>query len=172
MQNIFNIAKNKYNKIYLIFNLKIMKVLFLKHVVNVWKPGEIKEVKAGYASNMLIPQWLAIELTEKVEKEYKEKQKKEEKHRQLLIENRHKIVDELNGEKFEFIMKSGANNKIYGWIWEKDIIQAIKKKFKINLTKKHINMPDWHIKKAWESQIYIKLWKDAMAKITIILKSE
>lgn len=149
-----------------------MRVLFLKHVVNVWKPGEVKEVKSGYASNMLIPQWLAIEYTAEVERREKEKQKKEEKNRQILIENRHKIVEQLTNQKFDFILKTWANWKVYWAIGEKDIIAIIKKKFKIELTKKHIDMPDWHVKKLWESQIYIKLGKDAMAKIIVNLKSE
>ena len=41
-----------------------MRVLFLKHVINVGKPWEIKEVKPGYAANMLFPQLLALELTQ------------------------------------------------------------------------------------------------------------
>ena len=133
-----------------------MRVLFLKHVVNVGKPWEIKEVKAWYASNMLIPQGLA----------------KEEKNRQMLIEDRHKIIEQLTNQKFDFVAKTWVNQKVYGWIWEKDIIAIIKKKFKIELTKKHIEMPDWHIKKIWESIVYVKLWKDAMAKIFVNLKSE
>lgn len=149
-----------------------MRVLFLKHVVNVWKVWDIKEVKSGYAANMLIPQWLAIELTPEVEKQYKEKQKREEKHRQMLIEDRHKIVEQLNWQKLDFIVRTWANSKVYGWIWEKDIISMIKRKFKIELTKKHIDLPDWHIKKIWETQIYVKLWKDAIAKLFVTLKEE
>ena len=148
-----------------------MKVLFLKHVINVGKPWEIKEVKSGYASNMLIPQGLAVEFTKEVEKRYKEKQYREEKNRQTLIENKHEIIEKLNLQKFEFSLKTWANGKFYGGIWEKDIIEAIKKRFKIELTKKHIEMPDGHIKKFWESQIYIKLG-DSMAKIFVILNKE
>ena len=98
-----------------------MKVLFLKHVVNVWKAWEIKEVKAGYASNMLIPQGLAVELTPEVEKQYRDKQKKEEKHRQMLIEDRHKIVEQITWKSLEFTLKTWTNNKVYWWIWEKEI---------------------------------------------------
>ena len=149
-----------------------MRVLFLKHVVNVGKPWEIKEVKAWYASNMLIPQGLAIEYTAEVEKQQKQKKKIEENNRQMLIEDRHKIIEQLTNQKFDFVAKTWVNQKVYGWIWEKDIIAIIKKKFKIELTKKHIEMPDWHIKKIWESIVYVKLWKDAMAKIFVNLKSE
>lgn len=149
-----------------------MKVLFLKHVINVGKPWEIKEVKPGYAANMLFPQWLAIELTPETEKKYKEKLKKEEKHRMELIENRHEISESLNHKKLEFILKTWTNHKVYGWIWEKDIIDEVKKKFKIELSKKHIDMPDGHLKKLGEHIIYIKLWKDAMAKVFIVLNEE
>jgi len=149
-----------------------MKVLFLKHVINVWKPGDIKEVKPGYAANMLFPKWFAIELTAAAEKKHKDKLKREENHKRELIENRHKISEKLNWTKLEFTLKTWSNHKVYGWIWEKDIIAEIKKKLKIELSKKHIEMPDGHIKKLWENQIFIKLWKDAMAKVFIIVNEE
>ncbi len=149
-----------------------MKVLFLKHVINVWKQWEIKEVKPGYAANMLFPKGLAIELTPEAESRHKAKLKREEAHKRELIENRHKISETLNGQKLEFALKTWANDKVYWGIWEKDIIREIKKKFKIDLTKKHIDMPDGHIKKLWENQIFVKLWKDAMAKVFIIIKKQ
>ena len=55
-------------------------------------------------------------------------------------------------------------------IAEKDIIQAVKKKFQIELQKKHIVMYDWHLKKLWTHTVYIKLWEDSMAKINVIVK--
>lgn len=149
-----------------------MKVLFLKHVVNVWKEWDIKEVKPGYAMNMLFPKWLAIELTPEVEKKYKDKLKKDEAHKRELIEDRHNISEKLNWQKLDFKLKTWANQKVFWAIWEKDIIAEIKKKFKIELSKKHIDLPDWHIKKLWESQIYVKLGKDAMAKLFITISGE
>lgn len=149
-----------------------MKVLFLEHVVNVAKPWEIKEVKSGYAQNMLFPKKYAVELTPQVEKEMKAKKQKDEKHRMELIANRHKIAEEINWTKLDFKLKTWWWNKVYGWIWEKDIIREIKKKFKIELTKKHIELPEGHLKKLWAKDIYIKLWKDAMAKVNINIKGE
>jgi large subunit ribosomal protein L9 len=149
-----------------------MKVLFLKHVVNVWKEWEIKEVKPGYAANLLFPQGLAIELTPDAEKKYKDKLKREEIHKRELIENRHNLSEKLNWQKLVFTLKTWANHKVYWGIWEKDVISEIKKKFKIELSKKHIYLPDGHLKKLWESQIYIKLWKDAMAKLFITINEE
>jgi large subunit ribosomal protein L9 len=83
-----------------------MKVYFLQNVVHVAKAGEIKEVKPGYAQNMLFPKKLAIELTSQLEKELKEKELKEEKHKRELIENRHKIAETLNNQKFLFKLKT------------------------------------------------------------------
>ena len=149
-----------------------MKVLFLENVVHVAKKGDIKEVKPGYAQNMLFPKKLAVELTPALEKQIKEKQRRQEAHKRELIENRHNIVEKLNNEKLEFKLKADSLWKVFWWIWEKDIIREIKKKFKLELTKKHIDLPDWHIKKLGESQVFIKLWKDAMAKMLVIVTKE
>ena len=149
-----------------------MKVLFLENVVHVAKKGEIKEVKPGYAQNMLFPKKLAVELTPQVEKEMKQKAKREDAHRRELIENRHHISEELNHKKLVFKLKTDNSWKVFGWIGEKDIIREVKKKFKLELTKKHIDMPAGHIKKVWESEVFIKLGKDAMAKMFITIESE
>jgi len=149
-----------------------MKVLFLEHVINVWKKWEIKEVKAWYASNMLFPKKLAIELTPEQEKKHKMELNKEDRHRRELIENRHNLSDILNGKKLTFSVKTWPNGKVFGGIWEKDIIEEVKKNFKIELSKKHINLPDGHIKKLWEHQVFVKLWKDAMAKMTVNVEKE
>ncbi len=149
-----------------------MKVLFKKLVVNVGHPWDIKEVKPWYAQNCLFPQGLAVELTPAVEKQMKQQLRSEDKHKRELIENRHKITEELNGKELSFFLKTAKNGKVFWWIGEKDIIREIKKHFKIDLAKKHIELQSGHIKKLWETFIYIKLWKDAMAKITAKVESK
>ena len=149
-----------------------MKVIFLQNVLHVAKAWDIKEVKPGYAQNMLFPKKLATELTPEVEKSMKNKQKKDDAHRRELLENRHNIAEGLTWKKLVFKLRTWVNWKVYGWIWEKDIISEVKKKFKIELTKKHIDMPDGHLKKLWENIIYIKVWKDAMAKVAVFIEAE
>lgn len=147
-----------------------MKVLFKKHVVNVWKVWEIKEVKPGYAQNFLLPQGHAVEVTDAVLKKMKQAGQKDEAHRRDLISGRHEIVEKLNGKSLQFSLTSWENGKVYGGIGEKDIISEIKKLYKIELSKKHISLMDGHLKKLWEHDVYIKLWKDAMAKMKVELK--
>jgi len=149
-----------------------MKVLFLENVLHVGKKWDIKEVKVGFAQNMLFPKKLAVELTEKVEKQMKDKIKKEDSHRRELIENRHNIAEKLNWKKLEFKLKTDWKQKVFGWIWEKDILREVKKQFKLDLTKKHIDLPGGHVKKLGESQVFIKLGKDAMAKMFVIITAE
>jgi large subunit ribosomal protein L9 len=149
-----------------------MKVIFLENVLHVAKAWEIKEVKPGYAQNMLFPKNLAKELTPAVEKSYKDQLKKVDAHRIEMIENRHNITDLLNGQILEFTLKTGSNDKVYGAIWEKEIIKAIFKKCRVELTKKHILLSSGHLKSLWETAVYIKLWKDAQAKIKVVIKPE
>lgn len=147
-----------------------MKILFLQNVVNVWKVWEIKEVKDWYAQNFLLPKWLWKRLTPEDEKKLEAQRKKDEAHRIELIENRHKIVDTISWAEFVFKLKVWANWKAFWSIAEKDIIEAIDKKFSIKLQKSHIDMVDGHIKKLWSKFVYVKLWEDSIAKITIIVE--
>jgi len=148
-----------------------MKVLLLENVLHIWKAWEIKDVKPGFAANMLFPKKLAVEFTKEEEKKYKQKLQSQERHRRELIEKKHEIIEKLNNQKFEFELKWNKESwKVFWWVWEKDLIQSIYKKFKIQLTKKNIYLPDWHLKKVWEHTVFVKITEKEMAKIFVILK--
>lgn len=146
-----------------------MKVLFLQLVPNVGHTWEIKEISDSYARNFLIPKWLAKKLTPEEEKKLEKDKKAEEEARRNLVENRHKIIETLNGKTLIFKAKTLENGKMFWWIKEQDILQKISKDFDIHLEKKHIDMIDGHIKKIWKKDIYIKLW-EIMAKVMIIVE--
>jgi len=147
-----------------------MKVLFLKLVPNVWHVWEIKEISDSYARNFLIPKWFVKKLDKIDEEKIKKEEKKKEEARRNLINNRNKIIELLNGKTLTFKAKTLDNWKMFGWIWEHEIIEKIKKNFNIKLEKKHIDMMDGHIKKLGKKDIYIKLSSDSIAKITIIVE--
>lgn len=146
-----------------------MKVFFLKLVPNVGHIWEVKEVSDSYARNFLIPKWFAKKIDANEEKRLKEESKKIEEKRRTLIEDKHKIIEKLNWKTIIFKAQTLDNWKMFWWIKESDIIKQVKVNFDIELDKKHINMPNWHIKKIWNQDIYIKLW-DVMAKINIIVE--
>ncbi len=147
-----------------------MKVLFLKLVPNVWHVWEIKEVSDSYARNFLIPKGFAKKLDNELEKKLLGEEKKKEDARRNLVENKHKIIDELNWKTLVFKAKTLDNWKMFWWIWEHEIIEKIEKNFKVKLEKKHIELMDWHIKKLWKKDVYVKLSPESMAKLTVIVE--
>ena len=52
-------------------------------------------------------------------KKIKRKIKKEDKHNRELIENRHKIAEELNWKTLDFKLKTGANGKVLVELWKR-----------------------------------------------------
>ena len=148
-----------------------MKVLFLKNVVNVWKIWDIKEVSDWYAINYLLPNKFVKKLTLEDEKNIVQEQKRKEQKRREILENKQEIFLKLEKKELNFKVKVWNNQKVFWSIWEKDILKKIKKDFNIELQKKHIDMwNDWHIKKLWKRDIYVKLWPDNIAKLTINVK--
>lgn len=143
-----------------------MKVLFLQHVINVWKVWEIKEVNDSYARNFLIPKKYAKQFTKEDEKNLELKKKKIEKNRINKVENRHELWEKLNWKTFTLILSKGTG-KLFWSVTEKEIIEILKKEEKLDFTKWEIVMESGHIKKTWKHDVFVKLWAWEMAKIII-----
>lgn len=148
------------------------KVLLLERVPNLWKQGEVVEVKDWYFSNFILPKKLWRIVTDNDIKNIEENKKKDQARKVELIEKRHEIAETLNWKELTFKMKS-KSWKIFWSIWEKEVIKEVKNKFWFELEKKHIDFwPDWHIKKLENRDVSIKLWSDVFCRVKILIKQD
>jgi len=149
-----------------------MKVIFLEHVIHVWKKGEIKEVSSGYASNFLFPKNLAKPYSEQIKKQLQQHEQKKESDRRMLLGGRQEMLDELEGKIFEFSLKTNGS-KVYGSVTSKDIAEHISKKYHFPLSKKHIDFLGNHSKltSLWKHDIYIDLGENFAVKAQISIIS-
>lgn len=149
-----------------------MKVIFLEHVINVGKKGEIKEVSSGYASNFLFPKNLAKPFTDNVEKTLKAQEQKKESERRMLLWWKQEMIDALEGKVFEFFLKA-SGSKVYGSITPKEVAEYIAKRYHFPLSKKHIDFWWGHsnLKTLWNHDIYVDLWENYAVKAVVSIKA-
>jgi len=145
-----------------------MKVIFLEHVLHVWKKWDIKEVSSWYASNFLFPKNLAKPYTKQVEENINKSEQKKEAERRILLWNKQELVDTLVWEIFPFTLK-WSWNKVYGSILPKDIAEYISKKYRIPVSKKHIDLWGLHsaLKTLWKHDIYVNFGENYAAKAVV-----
>ncbi len=104
-----------------------MKVILIKDVKGVGRKGDIKNVKDGFAENMLIPKGYAVCAT-------KEHIQKNDTERHFHKENDEKIksafsshLHTLQKEGISFTLKTNEQNVLFKAIHPKDIDASIRK---------------------------------------------
>ena len=104
-----------------------MKIIFLQDVPGSGKAGEIKEVKDGFARNMLFPKGLAIEATKNNLNLLQQKKASVQHKKDLEREAAEKIAADINDKTFKITVRAGEGGKLFGSVTAKDIAASLKK---------------------------------------------
>ncbi len=102
-----------------------MKVIFLTDVKGQGKKNEIKEVSNGYAQNFLIKKGLAIKATDSNIGKVSKKVNEEALEESLLVKDLEDVKRKLEKELFEFKIKTGEQDRVFGTVSIKQIKEAI-----------------------------------------------
>lgn len=132
-----------------------MKVILLQDVPKIGKKYEVKEVSPGYASNFLFPKKLAENATPDAIVKIKEKQKE---HFDQLKVQEELLKNNFSGLKNKTVIIKGKKNDeghLYAKIHEKEIYQALKEQFRIDLPDDSIKLEE-PINKVGEHEIKIQ----------------
>ena len=144
-----------------------MKIILIKDVKKQGKSGDILEVKDGYG-NFLINKGDAVLATSnsvnRLDRENKEKEENENK----LIKECQILKNKLENLKTSFKVKTGDNDRVFGSVSAKQIVEELKNKG-YNIDKKliKINNP---ISSLGFHNVDIELHKKVKATIKIELK--
>lgn len=143
-----------------------MKVILIKDVKKQGKSGDILNVKDGYGT-FLINKGDAVMATsnsmDRLDKENKEKEKNEK----ILIKKCEEIKKKLESQKISFKVKTGNQDKVFGSISPKQILEELKNKG-YQIDKKQIKI-DGNISTLGYHNVLIELHKNVVANIKIEL---
>lgn len=149
-----------------------MKVVLLKEVKKLGNSGAITTVADGYARNFLFPQGLAMPFNSpKAQKilmgVIAQKQKKQKNESQTA-----KFINQSKDLTLVFSAKATKTGKLYSGIGKVAIIQAIAKKYLLDLKEKNLVL-EHDLKAIGEFLVPIKINEQTLTiKINIIKENE
>lgn len=148
-----------------------MEVILLKEVSHLGNPGDVVNVKNGYANNYLLPQKLvvrktpkALEILEKQQEEFAAQIEEKKKFYQDMIDKVEKI------SKIVLLIKASKEGKTFGTITNKDIQKFLKTNHELELERKNIIVRN-QIKTLGSYDIDIFFNKDFSTKLIVELKN-
>lgn len=146
-----------------------MKVVLLQDVKSLGKKDDIVTVNDGYARNYLLPRKLGVEATAASLNNLKLQQENAAFLAAEQLKSAQELASRIGSVKLEMSVKVGGNGKLFGALSSKEIADAMKQQFGIELDKKKIIL-DEPIKEVGERIVEVKLHKDVLAKLNLNVK--
>ncbi len=143
-----------------------MKVILKQDVKGQGKKGDLINVSDGYARNFLLPKGLAIEANKQAMNDLEGKRGSEEYHRNLEEEKARNIAERMKEITVKLSAKAGAGGKLFGSITSKDVAEALKAQFNIDIDKRKFELKDG-IKNCGETEVTVRLYPQITGKFKV-----
>ncbi len=146
-----------------------MKIVLLQSVRGLGDPGDIVNVKSGYARNYLIPQDMAIYATKNNIVQIENRIEKAKEIEATRVKKLKVVAEKLNKLSLKFELQSGEEDKLFGSVTNQMIAdQLLENGYTIERKDIIINEP---IKTLGNHYVNIYLHKDVDAKVKIKVKA-
>lgn len=143
-----------------------MKVILLQDVKSLGKKDAIVEVSDGYGQNYLIPRKLAVVANAGNMNEVKQRKESLDNKARKELEAAKEYAAKLQDKTVTISAKVGENGKLFGAVSNKDIQDALKAQYNVDIDKKKIVLTE-PIKNVGTHIVEIKLHSGVSVKITV-----
>ena len=142
-----------------------MKVILKQDIKGVGKKDQIIN---GYARNYLFPKNLAVPADQGNMNNLKAKQESVQYRKGEDLKEAKQIAEKMKSITLKIAVKAGENGKLFGGVTSKEIAEALKKDYNIEIDKKKILLSET-IKVAGVTNVDIKLNEGVMAKLKVMV---
>lgn len=143
-----------------------MKVILLQDVKSLGKRGDTVKVSDGYARNYILPKKIGVEATSKNLNGLKLQKEREEKAAAQKLAAAQEMAADLSNKKITVTMKKGQGDRVFGSVSAKEIAQAAKSQYGLELDKKKIQM-DAPIRSFGMHEVPIRLHPQVTGKLFV-----
>ena len=147
-----------------------MEVILRETIDNLGRRGEIVDVKRGYARNFLLPQKMALPVTDankrQVDREREAVELREAEERKVAEDH----AKRLQSVECAIARRVGETNTLYGSVTSADIAEVYEQQ-QVAIDKRKIQLTE-PIKELGEFQVAIRLHRDVTAEITVKVVNE
>ena len=148
-----------------------MEIILLEKIIKLGNPGDLVNVKSGYARNYLIPSGKAIKANEENKAEYEQRkvslEKAEIERKTIALE----LAGKLETLKISIKVPVSEEGTLYGSIGTREISDAISA-HGLEIEKGTIRLPEGTLKELGEYQLDIELHPEVIQKISLTITAE
>lgn len=147
-----------------------MKVILKADVKSLGKKGQVFEVSDGYARNFLFPRGLALEATSGNLNDLASKKANEDRKKAKEKQDAQALAEKLNSITVEVFTKTGEGGRLFGSVTNKEIAEALKNKYGIELDKRKLELKE-PIKNLGTFTITVKIHPEVSAQLQVHVKA-
>lgn len=144
-----------------------MKVILKEDVRGQGKKGELVNVSDGYARNFLFPRGLAMEADAQAMNELKNKEEAARFHAEQEKKTALETAEQLKGKSLRLTAKAGQGGRLFGSVTTKEVAEALKAQYHIEVDKRKISMADIKAFGSYEAEV--RLHAGISASITVVV---
>lgn len=89
------------------------------------RPGDVKDVADGYATNFLIPRGLAVRATPSAMRAVDQRQGSVAARAERERAEMRELADRVAAQRLSFTLKAGAPGKVFGSVTNRDLVEAL-----------------------------------------------
>ncbi|MFI2753925.1 50S ribosomal protein L9 [Cellulomonas sp. P22] len=142
------------------------KLILTHEVTGLGAPGDVVDVKDGYARNFLVPRGLATGWTKGAEKQIDQIRKARKAREIETLDEAKAMRDSLQSKPVVVSAKAGESGRLFGAVTTGEIAEAVKAVGGPAVDKRKIEVGQ-PIKAVGEYEVKIRLHSDVSAKITV-----
>lgn len=148
-----------------------MKVLLTQAVKNVGKPGDVKEVKDGFARNYLIPRGMAAIASAGTLRQAEAQRQAELRREEKSAAENQKLADKVGGVTVTLKAKSGPQGRLYGAITATDVATALSEQLGQPIDRRRVELEE-PIRQVGEHKVPVRLGQNLVPEVTVRVESE
>ncbi|HEY5484601.1 MAG TPA: 50S ribosomal protein L9 [Propionibacteriaceae bacterium] len=142
------------------------KLILTHEVTGLGAPGDVVDVKDGYARNYLLPRGLATGWSKGAEKDIASIRKARKSREISTVEGAAAVRDSLQSKAILVSARAGASGRLFGAVTTGDIADAVLAAGGPSLDKRKIEI-DQPIKALGEFQVKVRLHADVAATLDV-----